>query len=162
MKTHIFLVCVILLTGCTQPDNRIQQLQAEVDSLQAQLNNVYRPGLGEFMSGIQVHHNKLWFAGSNANWALANFELQEIQEAIDDIKEYNTDRPETKEIGMIKPALDSLNESIKQEDLPNFKKSFVLLTATCNNCHRATNHGFNHIMVPTTPPFSNQSFKADQ
>ena len=48
----------------------------------------YTPGLGEFMSGIQVHHEKLWFAGKAGNWQLADFETGEIRETIDDIQKY--------------------------------------------------------------------------
>jgi hypothetical protein len=47
------------------------------------------------MSSIQVHHNKLWFAGESQNWKLANFESHEIQEAIQDIEKYQTEREES-------------------------------------------------------------------
>src|SRR5215469_11885844 len=83
-----------LFIGCAQPQDRTVVLQQQVDTLQQQLRNVYAPGLGEFMSGIQVHHEKLWFAGRAENWKLAEFEIGEMQEAVDDIKKYCTDRPE--------------------------------------------------------------------
>ena len=35
------------------------------------------PGFEEFMSNIQAHHAKLWFAGQNHNWKLADFEIHE-------------------------------------------------------------------------------------
>ncbi len=111
------------------------------------------------MSGIQVHHEKLWFAGDAQNWPLADFEINEIKETIDDINTYNTDRPEIKSLPMIAPAIDSVANAIKQKDPAMFKRSFVLLTSTCNNCHHATNHAFNVIKIPDTPPFSNQVFK---
>lgn len=38
------------------------------------------------MSGIQVHHAKLWFAGEAGNWGLSDFETKEIRETIDDIR----------------------------------------------------------------------------
>jgi len=50
----------------------------------------YKPGFGEFMGGIQVHHEKLWFAGTNQNWKLAGFEIHEIKESMDDIRKYCT------------------------------------------------------------------------
>ncbi|HVX51453.1 MAG TPA: hypothetical protein VHB48_14915, partial [Chitinophagaceae bacterium] len=59
-----------LLTACaTQANN--QQLLAKIDSLQKQLDSAYKPGLGEFMGGIQMHHAKLYFAGQSGNWKLA-------------------------------------------------------------------------------------------
>jgi hypothetical protein len=154
------LLCLSLITlSCNQKSNNNQQLQARIDSLEKKLVNTYKPGLGEFMSGIQVHHAKLWFAGQNQNWELADFELHEIMEALDDIKTFNTDRPEIKSLTMIYPPLDSLNKSVQQKNSASFKSNFVLLTTTCNNCHRDTDHGFNVIKIPDTPPFSNQEFK---
>jgi hypothetical protein len=147
-----------LLASCGQagPDNTAMQVQ--VDSLQRRISNSYTPGLGEFMSGIQVHHEKLWFAGSARNWKLANFEIGEIRESLDDIQRFCTDRPEIASIPMILPPMDSISKAVADEDLPRFKAVFTQLTNTCNNCHRATKHEFNVIQTPTTPPFSNQVF----
>jgi hypothetical protein len=147
---------VLISCGQSGPDNAA--LQAQVDSLQRRISNSYTPGLGEFMSGIQVHHEKLWFAGDAQNWKLANFEIGEIRESLDDIQRFCTDRPEIASIPMILPPMDSISKAVAQQDLPRFKAAFTLLTNTCNNCHRATKHEFNVIQIPTTSPFSNQVF----
>jgi hypothetical protein len=157
----IFIPCVLLclLAACGQPAQDTKNLQAQVDSLQRKLDNTYKPGLGEFMSGIQVHHAKLWFAGQAGNWGLSDFETREIRETIDDIRNYNTDRPEVASLPMILPPLDSMDAAIRNKNIPQFKSAFILLTNTCNNCHRATKHEFNVIRVPETPPFTNQVFQ---
>jgi hypothetical protein len=111
------------------------------------------------MSGIQVHHAKLWFAGKAGNWGLADFETKEIRETIDDINLYCTDRPEVASLPMIKAPLDSIDEAIRNKRIVQFKSGFVLLTNTCNNCHRTTKHEFNVIQIPVTPPFTNQVFE---
>jgi len=152
-----FLISILLAFGC---NNNTANLQAQVDSLNRQLAKSYKPGLGEFMSAIQVHHAKLWFAGKNQNWGLANFEMGEIQESVDDIKQYCTDRPEVKSLPVLYPALDSLNNAIKLKSLERFETSFTGLTNTCNSCHQLTHHEFNVIKIPDTPPFTNQNFKA--
>src|SRR6185369_12185424 len=103
----------------------------QIDSLQSQIDNAYKPGLGEFMSSIQVHHEKLWFAGTAQNWQLADFEIHEIMEAVDDIKTYTSDRPETKSIDMLQPAIDSLNKAIGEKNVAVFRQSFIFLTNTC-------------------------------
>lgn len=156
----LVIICsfALLIISCNQNSDSTQQLQTQIDSLQSQINNAYKPGLGEFMSGIQVHHEKLWFAGTAQNWRLADFEIHEIMEAVDDIKQYAAARPETKDIVMLQPAIDSLNTSIQQKDVVAFKRNFVTLTNTCNNCHQAVNYNFNKIKIPETPPFSNQVF----
>ena len=151
-----------MFAACNQQSGKTEQLKAKVDSLQNKLDNAYKPGFGEFMSSIQVHHAKLWFAGTNNNWELADFEVHEIQESLDDIRQFNTDRPEVKSIGMILPSIDSMNNAIKLKDQQLFKSSFIFLTNTCNNCHKATEHTFNIITIPSNPPVSNQSFKPAQ
>ena len=88
------------------------------------------------MMGIQVHHAKIWFAGKNKNWDLADFELGEIKETLEDVKKYCTDRPEVKSLPIIYPALDSLNNAIKAKNPKQFEQSFVLLTSSCNSCHK--------------------------
>ena len=150
-----------LAASCEGPGQEAspERLQAQIDSLQRKLDNSYRPGLGEFMSGIQVHHAKLWFAGSAGNWGLSDFETKEIRETIDDIESYCTDRPEVASLPMIKPPLDSIDAAIRNRSIVQFKSGFVLLTNTCNNCHRATKHEFNVIRIPTTPPVTNQVFE---
>jgi len=160
MKEIFLFFIIISLFSCNNPADKTQALQNRIDSLENKLAHAYKPGLGEFMSSIQVHHAKLWFAGQNQNWQLAAFEIDEIKEALEDIPLYCADRPEVQQLGMINPAIDSISNAINTKNQPRFKNSFVLLTATCNNCHHATNHAFNVIKIPDTPPFSNQDFKA--
>ena len=159
MKQIILILFTFGLFACNQQTDKTQILQNRIDSLESKLADTYKPGFGEFMSGIQVHHNKLWFAGQNQNWKLADFEIHEIMEAIDDIKKYQTERKESKMIDMITPALDSINAAIQQKDPVLFNSSYTLLTNTCNSCHRATEFEFNVVKTPDNPPFSNQDFK---
>jgi hypothetical protein len=162
MKFYPFLLWFFILTACNQPYNNSRLLNARIDSLQQKLNNTYKPGFGEFMSGIQVHHAKLWFAGINNNWELADFEIHEIMEALDDLQKFQPERTETKSLPMLNPALDSLNMAIQHKNIIAFKSSFILLTNTCNNCHKAVNYSFNEVKIPETPPFSNQVFEKKQ
>ena len=155
--TFIFLSTLII--ACDDQQQTVRQLQSRIDSLQQQIDKSYKPGFGEFMGSIQVHHEKLWFAGISQNWKLADFEIGEIKESLEDIQTYCTDRPERKSLTMIDRPLDSISYAIQQKDEALFKKSFITLTNTCNNCHRTTEHEFNVIKIPDTPPFSNQEFK---
>src|ERR1700746_2670892 len=88
---HLVILIVFISLSCDQPDKQIQRMQSRIDSLQNELKNAYRPGLGEFMLAIQLHHAKLWFAGQNQNWPLADFEVHEILESLDDIRQFCQD-----------------------------------------------------------------------
>ncbi|MGH2566520.1 MAG: hypothetical protein ACRDE5_18520, partial [Ginsengibacter sp.] len=85
-----------------------------------------------------------------------------IMESIDDIKKYETERKESQMIDMIQPAIDSINNAIQQKNMLLFKNSYILLTNTCNNCHRANQFEFNVVKIPDTQTFSNQDFKVNE
>jgi hypothetical protein len=158
MKHILLIIMAFSFFACNQQtDNKV--LQNRIDSLESKLAHSYKPGFGEFMSGIQAHHSKLWFAGQNENWKLADFEVHEIMEAMEDIRKFQTERKESRMIEMIEPALDSITNAIQQRNTTLFKTSYTLLTHTCNNCHRAADFEFNVVKIPETQPFSNQDFK---
>ncbi len=80
MRSILIALFVAGLPACNrQTDHGGQDLQKQIDSLRNKINHAYSPGVGEFMSSIQMHHAKLWFAGKNENWDLANFEMEEIR-----------------------------------------------------------------------------------
>ena len=153
-KIMIFILGLMIFTSCSDNSKQIRELENKLEEVKS-----YKPGFGEFMSNVQIHHAKLWFAGKNQNWKLAEFEINEIKETFDDLKIYQSEREETKLIPITSVALDSVSSSIEQKDLKLFKNSFVLLTNTCNDCHLAAHFEFNKIKIPETPPFSNQVFK---
>jgi hypothetical protein len=159
MRVFVFLMALIVfLVSCDRSNDRSKELAHEVEMLKTQLQETYKPGLGELMLTIQVHHAKLWFAGINDNWKLAEFEIHEIREALENIGKFNGKRKEIQNLSMLYPALDSLDISISNRNAGQFKNSFVGLTNTCNACHRATEFEFNVVTVPDSPPYTNQNF----
>jgi hypothetical protein len=162
MKQIVIILLTLGFFACNEHTDNTQVLQNRIDSLETKLADSYKPGFGEFMTGIQAHHSKLWFAAQNENWKLADFEVHEIIEAIEDIQKYQTERKESKMIGMIDPALDSVTKAIDQKNSAMFKSSYILLTNTCNSCHRETDFEFNIVKIPTNQPFSNQEFKVNE
>jgi hypothetical protein len=153
-RTYFLLIPLLLLISC----NDSNKIQEQIDNLKTKSANIYKPGFGEFMTYIQIHHAKLWFAGKNQNWELANFELDEIVETIEAIKQYEKEREEIKVLPILNPALDSVRKAINVKDLKSFTQSFANLTKTCNACHQSVKFGFNVVKIPDTPPFSNQEF----
>ena len=156
MKKTASLFFVVLLFSCTQQSTTQPNAVANTNTTTAQ---PYKPGLGEIMSVIQMHHAKLWFAGINENWKLADYEIKEIKENFQTAKDFETDRKETGDLPMIDGSIDSVLAAVQQKNLPSFKNSFQSLTNTCNSCHRSVNFEFNVVTIPTAPPVSNQEFK---
>ena len=50
------------------------------------------PGLGEYMTTIQLHAGKLWFAANAMNWDLARYELDELKETMEVVKTLNAEK----------------------------------------------------------------------
>jgi hypothetical protein len=124
----------------------------------------YIPGLGEIMTLTQMRHAKLWFAGQDGNWPLASYELDELQEGLQDAATFH---PTHKDAPLPIPGLidkimtdpvKRLERSIAATDAGAFAQDFDALTDGCNACHRATNFGFNVVTRPTANAYSNQAF----
>ena len=79
MKNILFLpVLFVILNGCSNDSNRLAKMEAQINQLESKLNDSYKPGFGEFMGNVQIHHAKLWFAGIHNNWELSDVEINEI------------------------------------------------------------------------------------
>ena len=122
----------------------------------------YTPSLVEFMMNVQSHHAKLWLAGNARNWDLADYQVDELKELLEDIAKRVPDYKGTPVGKMIEsitmPPIGDIESAIKARDLAKFAAAFDKLTAACNACHEAANRGFIVIQRPATSPFPNQSF----
>jgi len=158
-------LAVIFLAGCSQQqsansnialENRVAVLEKTAEDL--------KPGLGEIMGVIQQHHAKLYYAGSKANWPLAGYELDEIQESLDDAMKFypkfkDVQVPLTELIPtMTKASIAQVRGAIEQKNEKTFVQAFSALSASCSSCHAAADHPFIKIQIPTKAMFSNQKF----
>jgi len=160
MKNLFLFLLVFGLFSCNNHPNKMAVLQSRIDSLETKLSEVYKPGFGEMMNSIQSHHLKLWYAGKNKNWKLAEFEIKELNEVVENIEKFQGKRKETELISMMNPALDSLKMAINKKDDDLFVNSYTGLTNSCNSCHKLTDFEFNIVKLPEgEPPFPNQNFK---
>jgi hypothetical protein len=117
----------------------------------------YVPRLSDIMSAVQFRHLKLWAAGQKQNWELAAYELDQVKAGLAEALTLYTDIPVTS-FSAIETPLKSMDGAISTKNSSEFSNSFKGLTTACNSCHQAIGRGFIFITVPTTSPFSNQSF----
>jgi hypothetical protein len=122
----------------------------------------YTPGLVEFMMHVQSHHTKLWLAGNARNWGLADYQVEELKELLEDIAKRIPEYKGTPVGKMIEattmPPVGEIEAAIKAHDTGKFAAAFDSLTAACNACHEAANRGFIVIQRPAASAFPNQSF----
>jgi hypothetical protein len=158
------LSCTICLTlAACQPrvDPQVQsQLAAHEAALRELPRGFYEPGLGDLMHALQLRHAKLWFAGASANWELAAFELHEIEENLARVGQWHANSEDIAMAPAIKAYTQAgryaLEQSIGRREGAAFTAAFDRFTQGCNDCHRASKHGFIVIERPRMEPYSNQ------
>jgi hypothetical protein len=113
------------------------------------------PGLGEIMTLQQLRHIKLWFAGSTGNWALAEYEIGELNEGFEDADKLVGGGTVAEMVG---GPIKALRQAIADRNGTAFAGAFDSLSAGCNSCHHFLAHPFIVIQRPTSLPYSDQSF----
>ncbi len=123
---------------------------------------VYAPGVADIMIATQVRHAKLWLAGDARNWELADYEIDELKEGLEDIVKYfpvYKDMPVGQMIEATAMApIAEVEAAVKTRDRTKFASAFDKLTGACNTCHTSSNRPFIVIQRPTGSAFPNQSF----
>jgi hypothetical protein len=163
---------LLLIAGCNLLDDSARQrevaaLQAEVQSLKAAQAGAAAPAhegpeLGAQMLELQIRHARLWQAGEAENWLLAQFQLAELRETFGGIVETNGEHAalqpqKLSEVlpAMTEPALAQLQAAVDAHDKAKFEAGYDALSAGCNACHAAADHGFLVIQRPHTPLLDN-------
>ena len=153
----VAIVSLVALAACRQPAP--PPTPAPSNAAEA-----YVPGLGEIMSLQQMRHTKLWLAGNAGNWALAGYEVEELGEGFDDVikfqptKEGSPVEPKDAIPRIVTQPLAAVRQAVENKDAKAFAPAYDALTKGCNDCHEATNHGFNVVQRPATNPYPNQVF----
>ena len=121
------------------------------------------PGLGEYMTTIQLHAGKLWFAAKASNWELSQYELDELKETMEAAKALNAEKNGVKISNVLDSVLQTqvaqLAESIKRKSPAEFQKSYDDTLGACNGCHAEAGYKFIHIVRPSSPPVTNQRWE---
>lgn len=148
-----------LKTAVMRLEDSLRTVMASLDSLPSQT-----PGLGEYMSTIQLHAAKLWFAGQASNWELAKYEVDELGETTEaaealHVRKNNVDISSVLQ-SVRQTQLPLLEKSIRQRKLRAFNGAYEQTLAACNGCHRSAGYGFIHIITPSREPVTNQRWKA--
>ncbi|MBR0725426.1 c-type cytochrome [Bradyrhizobium manausense] len=111
--------------------------------------------LSDLMTKLQLQHAKLWFAGKLSNWALAGYELQQIDANLEATSKLLTD---PSRVDRAKEQLKAVRQALQSKNVPAFMTSYASLTNECNGCHRGSGYASITIQVPLTLPVPNQLF----
>ena len=141
----------------SQVKDSLEILHRVVDSLRAQT-----PALGEYMTTIQLHTAKLWFAGQASNWKLAKYELDELAETMETAESLHARRNDVDVSSVLRSTrltlVPLLEQSLVRKSLHAFGDAYRQTLAACNGCHRPAGYEFIHIVTPAREPVSNQQW----
>ena len=89
----------------------------------------------------QIRHAKLWLAGNAGNWELADYEIDELKEVLENAAKHVPDYkgiPVGKMIESVALApIEDVEKAIKAKDRARFTTAYDQLTAACNTCHKS-------------------------
>jgi hypothetical protein len=145
--------------------NGVAALQESLKRLQAEVAvaKELAPGLGEYMTTIQLHAGKLWFAAKAGNWDLAAYEVHELEETMEAVKRLNVEKNGVKISNVMDAVLQTqiagLEKSIGAKNQSEFQKSYDETLSACNGCHTESGHKFIQVIRPTAPPVTNQKWE---
>jgi hypothetical protein len=149
-----------LTVSMIEVKDSVSVLHRIIDSLRVQT-----PGLGEYMSTIQLHIAKLWFAAQASNWKLAKYEHDELEETIETAEALHAKRDSVNISAVLQSVrqtqLPLIEQAINKKSLHVFENAYSQTLAACNGCHRPAGYEFIHIITPTREPVANQQWKVD-
>jgi len=164
-RCAVMVLVLVVAASCAREPAPAAAPSSSPSSVPTVATEPYVPGLGEIMSFQQMRHTKLWLAGRAGNWDLAAYEVDELGEGFDDVlKLHPADKdlpvaPKDAIPRMVTQPIADLHAAVDKHDATAFAQAYDALTTACNNCHAATNHGFNRVQRPATNPYPNQVFE---
>jgi len=132
----------------------IARLRQEIDQLKRRL-----PSQSHTMMDVDYQFTNLWFAGTNENWPLAAFYLNEAEHHIDWAIDTVPVRTTSHGPLDLRPIFDGIKESsfadlrqaIEDKDEPQFEGAYKTVLVDCHSCHQAAEKGYLQPHVPDRP-----------
>lgn len=116
----------------------------------------------ETMGYFQRFSQKLWLAGENENWELANFYTHELEEVAEHLIEGNIIHDDYNlsnlSEALLLPKIEMVEKALAAQDPLLFRENYELMVSGCNLCHQMTKHAFIEIITPTDSTVFNQRF----
>lgn len=148
-------------------------LQAQIKALQAHIKQLEAthppPELGQQMLGLQLRHDRLWWAGQAGNWNLAYYMVGELGEALQAIEASNGEAPQVQPQklsvlmpSIMKPAIRDVQDALAKHDKAAFAKAYDRLSGACSACHKVAGVDFLVIQRPRTPLLDNLRYAPEK
>jgi mono/diheme cytochrome c family protein len=104
-------------------------------------------GFSRAMMEVNYRYSELYWAGEDENWEYAFYQLEHIEEAIEDGLKRRPARANSAEHFM-NVVIPEMEEAIGSDDKENFDRAFELFTTQCNTCHAMEQVAFIQVVKP--------------
>lgn len=153
---------IILLIGLWIQNTEIRDLSEKNEQALAAVRDSLKNVQTELAAAKNLHLGKLWFAAKASNWELAQYEFDELSETMESAKSLHAVKNGVNISNVLDSVLQTqiaqLDESIRRQNQSDFQKAYDETRSACNGCHEQSGHKFIHIVGPTAPPVTNQSW----
>lgn len=137
-KLAIIILVSILVTACDQ--DRSQSKKSGTGWLQGSDEEKFNKVAGQLrgfdvsMVEVGYRYQELYWAGKDANWEYADYQIEKIRTAIEKGLERRPKRAASADF-FLKEALPAMEKVVKQRDTVIFLQGLRDLTNNCNSCH---------------------------
>ena len=106
-----------------------------------------QPSVGELMLSLGLRYQNLYWAAKQGQWEFAEYQTEEMHEALETIPAREPELAETLEV-FLEAAYPDIQEAAASKDWDRFSASFDRLRENCMACHSANDHGFIRLPIP--------------
>jgi hypothetical protein len=117
---------------------------------QEKMEKIERHFRGFDMTMVETgyRYQELYWAGMDANWPYAEYQLQKIELTLSDGLERRPLRAPSA-AHFINVAIPEMKSSIQEKDTATFRRAFQVFTRQCNACHAMEKVPHFNVKIPT-------------
>jgi hypothetical protein len=112
-------------------------------------HKVHEVDLAPFMIRNAYHFATLYHAARAERWELAAYQVEELEENLANAARAGGPYAQSLK-DFLKEHAQPLQKAVTTQNAEQFRQAFQAAVDGCNDCHKATQHGF--ITIPQEPP----------
>lgn len=140
MKFIFIGIVALLFVSCEKPKDSHAEGEWIKGTKQEQIEIKERQfgGFGSTMIEVGYRYNELYWAGQNENWDYAEYQLEDMENAMKKGFERRPNR-EKNANHFMKVSLPEVMKAVQERSKAKFDKSFEELRISCTACHAMEN-----------------------
>ena len=147
--TSLFFFSLVLFQACQQAPQETYETEWLGETKQEIINTIEDQfqGFSRTMMEVGYRYKELYWAGQDGNWEYAEYQIEHIEEAM---QEGFVRRParEASSQQFMSVAIPEIEQIVQDGDKERFLQNFTRFTASCNTCHAMEEVAFMIVKIP--------------